>query len=62
MLDERKKEHIELIRASLARERRKLMLEKLRRMELRIAESEKQVIEQKIVQPQNTTKSKDLFA
>jgi hypothetical protein len=57
MLDERKQEHIEMIRASLAHERRKLMLEKLRRMELRIAESEK-----KVAQPQNTTKSKDLFA
>jgi hypothetical protein len=57
MLDERKQENLELIRASLRHERRRLMLEKLRRMELRIAESEK-----RLAQPQNTTKSSDLFA
>jgi hypothetical protein len=67
MLDERKQEYIEMMRASLAHERRKLMLEKLRRMELRIAESEKKIAEKKIAekkvaQPQNTTNSKDLFA
>jgi hypothetical protein len=57
MLDERKREHLEMIRASLAHQRRRLMLEKLRRLELNVAASEK-----RIAGAQSVTKSRDLFA
>jgi hypothetical protein len=57
ILGERKEENLELIRASLRHQRRRLFLEKLRRLELSVAESEKRIAER-----QNATKSKDLFA
>jgi hypothetical protein len=57
ILEERKRENVELIRASLRHQRLRLMLEKLRRLELMVAESEKRIAER-----QNATKSKDLFA
>jgi hypothetical protein len=57
MLDERKLVHLEMIRASLKYQRRRLMREKLRRLELSVAASEKRLAE-----AQNVTKSKDLFA
>jgi hypothetical protein len=57
ILEERKQENLKLIAALIAHQKRILTLEKIRRLELEIAESEK-----RIAQKQNATKSKDLFA
>jgi hypothetical protein len=52
ILDERKQENVDLIRASLRHQRRRLMLEKLRRLELRAAESENLIAEDKTIRNQ----------
>jgi AAA15 family ATPase/GTPase len=69
ILDERKQEHLELIRASIRHERRKLMLEKIRRLELSIARNEaiiaqrqKNAEEGKLDLFAAPSESRDLFA
>jgi hypothetical protein len=69
ILDERKQENLRLIRASIRHQKRRLMLEKIRRLELSIAESEKRIaLRQKHADEVQIdlfgprTKYKDLFA
>jgi hypothetical protein len=57
ILEERKQENLKLIAASIAHQKKILTLEKIRRLEISIAQMEKEIADK-----QNATKSRDLFA